>query len=350
MRRILLSLLPILLLTACQEKREGEHKTHLQGAWLLRQIDSPYNEEKISFTEDDGTFCIIYDGDSVLYECRLTTTATGLVIVPTAKEGVKLIDTGGGKLLYFEGNAPRPLQLYPEGDSLSASPLLIIQRRGNLYTWEKADDIYREWGTEIRDIIARETENPVNGDVRFFVLSAKERQQERKLQWYSYLLALGVLVVLVIAHFAIVGHRAKRQLQLQLQQITEVQENRSQRVKEAVKTMENDFFSSNAYALLRQRISSGQRLKEPDWTDIEERLKTVYPGFTSQLRSLYPMSELEYQVCLLIKLRITPSDIATVLNRDTSTISTVRSRLYKKVFGQKGGTREWDDFILSIGT
>jgi hypothetical protein len=61
------------------------------------------------------------------------------------------------------------------------------------------------------------------------------------------------------------------------------------------------------------------------------------------------MSELEYQVCLLIKLRIAPSDIADVLARDASTISTVRSRLYNKVFGQKGGAREWDSFIMSIG-
>ena len=30
-------------------------------------------------------------------------------------------------------------------------------------------------------------------------------------------------------------------------------------------------------------------------------------------------------------------------------ISTVRSRLYKKVFGQKGGAKEWDEFLLSIG-
>ena len=61
------------------------------------------------------------------------------------------------------------------------------------------------------------------------------------------------------------------------------------------------------------------------------------------------MSELEYQVCLLIKLRITPTEMADVLSRDGSTISTVRSRLYKKVFGSKGGARDWDEFVLSIG-
>jgi DNA-binding CsgD family transcriptional regulator len=60
------------------------------------------------------------------------------------------------------------------------------------------------------------------------------------------------------------------------------------------------------------------------------------------------MSELEYQVCILVKLRIAPKDIAAVLARDVSTISTVRSRLYQKVFSKKGGAKEWDEFILSI--
>ena len=75
----------------------------------------------------------------------------------------------------------------------------------------------------------------------------------------------------------------------------------------------------------------------------------MYPGFISQLRNLHAMSELEYQVFLLIKLRVAPSDMAVVLARDASTISTVRSRLYKKVFDKKGGAREWDEFIMSIG-
>ena len=47
--------------------------------------------------------------------------------------------------------------------------------------------------------------------------------------------------------------------------------------------------------------------------------------------------------------RLAEEKAAAVLARDVSTISTVRSRLYKKVFGQKGSTRKWDDFILSIG-
>ena len=64
--------------------------------------------------------------------------------------------------------------------------------------------------------------------------------------------------------------------------------------------------------------------------------------------SLYSMSPVEYQVCLLLKLNATPSEIATVLCKDASSISTVRSRLYGKVFGKKGSSKEWDEFIRSL--
>ena len=142
----------------------------------------------------------------------------------------------------------------------------------------------------------------------------------------------------------------KRRLLLQLQQIQEVQQERPQVVKQALESEETAYFASDEYQSLQRRIATGVILKENDWLTIESQIKKVYPGFCSQLQNLHPMSELEYQVCLLIKLRVAPSDMAVVLARDASTISTVRSRLYQKVFGQKGGAREWDEFILSIGT
>ena len=145
------------------------------------------------------------------------------------------------------------------------------------------------------------------------------------------------------------GLGERQRLWLQLKQIREEHEERPQAVRHAIRHVEDSYFASEAYQALQRRIATGQRLKEEEWEGIEEQIKKLYPGFTSQLRTLHPMSELEYQTSLLIKLRIAPTDIAAVLTRDVSTISTVRSRLYKKVFGQKGGAREWDDFILSIG-
>ena len=156
-------------------------------------------------------------------------------------------------------------------------------------------------------------------------------------------------MVLAIARIAVNYRREKQRLMLQLRQIQEVQENRPQAIRHAMETVEGEFFASDDYQSLVRRIASGQRLREEEWDSIEELTRRVWPGFSSQLRSLYPMSELEYQVSMLIRLRIPPTDIAAVLVREASTISTVRSRLYKKVFGKKGGAKEWDEFILSIG-
>ena len=158
-----------------------------------------------------------------------------------------------------------------------------------------------------------------------------------------------VVLLLLITRIAFYYRKDKRRLQLQLQQIQEVQQERPKAVRQAIESVEAAYFASDVYQALQRRIATGGILKDDDWNNIESQIKKIYPGFSSQLRNLYAMSELEYQVCLLIKLRVAPSDMAVVLARDASTISTVRSRLYKKVFGQKGGAKEWDEFILSIG-
>ena len=338
---LLLSMLSVLLLS-CSKPNEDKRTFILQGAWLLRHMSYPTGLEEDYSEFGNGTVCHIYDTDSMLYECSLTKTPSGLVITPRGKVQVTLINKGGGELLYLENDDPHPL-------SIITDSTITIQRQGILYTMVRANDIYKEWGNEIRDIIINETQDK-DATSRSYVLSAKERQQEKTIHWFAMFLVFLVMMALFALHFAITNRKAKRQLQLQLRQIQEVQENRPQVVRQAVMTVENIFFASDDYVVLQKRMANGQRLKEEECANIEELLKSVYPGFTSQLRSLYPMSELEYQVCLLIKLRIAPKEIASVLSRDISTISTVRSRLYKKVFGRKGSTKEWDDFILSMDT
>lgn len=51
---------------------------------------------------------------------------------------------------------------------------------------------------------------------------------------------------------------------------------------------------------------------------------------------------------MLIKLNFEPGRIAELVCCSLSNISTIRRRLYTKVFGKKAGTKEWDEFIQSI--
>ena len=85
-----------------------------------------------------------------------------------------------------------------------------------------------------------------------------------------------------------------------------------------------------------------------EWKELDRRLKVVFPRFSSSLYGLFNLSPTEYQLCMLLKIRSTPSEIALVLKKDKSTISSIRRRLYKKVFDKDGSGKDWDEFILSL--
>lgn len=335
-----LILLLLLTLCACSDPQEQPRDgIDLTGAWVLRHVEFPSGTEQDYALGGDGTTCLIYDRRNLLYECNIATTPTGLLIQPIGTTTVTLVDKGGGEWLYLEDGDPHPLRV--------SDSTITIQRMGVRYTYSCADDIYSEWGDDLRDIFASALTGTETANTRKYVLSAHERQQASYIQWLLATVAVGI--ILFVAYY-IVSRRRRRQMQLQLRQIQEVQENRPQPVRQAAKSVEDTFFASDEYFLLQRRMATGSLMKDEEWQRVEQSLMTVYPGFTTQLQSLYPMSDVEYRTCLLIKLRIPTKDIAAVLAREANTISSLRKRLYKKVFDREGGAKEWDDFILSIGT
>lgn len=334
-----LTILAACLLLGCTSNDCSDKPCLLQGAWTLRQMDFPIGRTN-TYSEQEGTFLRFYDGDSIMYQCRLVRTETGLIVRPDLQCDVILIDKGGGEHVYLEDNDPYPLTVVDD-------TTIVIQQNGILYTYHRADDITKEWGGEIMTLVA-DVRKDHSAEPQIYVLSTKERRQANTIHGFIFSSIAVFVLMLLITRIAVDNRRARRRLQLQLKQIEEVQQERPQTVRHAIESVETAYFASDEYMALQRRIATGQRLKEKDWQDVENQIRRVYPGFGSQLQGLHVMSDLEYQVCLLIKLRIAPKEIASVLARDVSTISTVRSRLYKKVFGQKGGAREWDEFILSI--
>ena len=82
--------------------------------------------------------------------------------------------------------------------------------------------------------------------------------------------------------------------------------------------------------------------------ELTDVVNNVYTGFSDKLYSLYRMSDQDFRVSLLIKVRLQPKDIATLTAHSKESVASTRSRLYHKVFGKKGSTKDWDDFVLSI--
>ena len=102
------------------------------------------------------------------------------------------------------------------------------------------------------------------------------------------------------------------------------------------------------YRRLQECLNAGKSLSYEDWGELTKLLNSIYTGFTEKLYSLFPMSEQELHVSLLIKMRLQPKDIAMLTAHSKESIATTRSRLYSKVFGKKGSSKEWDDFILTL--
>ena len=109
-----------------------------------------------------------------------------------------------------------------------------------------------------------------------------------------------------------------------------------------------DIFSAPVYLRIKHYLNEGKSMRDSDWHELAELVDTVYSGFSEKLYSLYNMSDQDYNVSLLIKVRIQPKDIATLTAHSKESVASTRSRLYQKVFGKKGSTKDWDDFVLSI--
>lgn len=118
--------------------------------------------------------------------------------------------------------------------------------------------------------------------------------------------------------------------------------------KEKREQAETVIFSSAVYRKIQNCLNNGRSLTHQDWTELSELVNSIYTGFTEKLYGLYRMSEQDYHVSLLIKVRIQPKDIALLTAHSKESVASTRSRLYQKVFGEKGSSKDWDDFLLTL--
>lgn len=111
---------------------------------------------------------------------------------------------------------------------------------------------------------------------------------------------------------------------------------------------ETTIFQSDIYRRMQRYLDEGRMMSQDDWAQLVQLIDGIYTGFTEKLYSLYKLSPQDYYVSLLIKARLQPKEIALLTAHSKESIASTRSRLYQKVFGKKGSSRQWDDFILSL--
>lgn len=319
-------------------KDGGEREFDIKGAWELKRVTFP-DGEGLDYTDRGMMWMRIYD-DSCYYSCQMQKAPNGTLIAPSDYETYKLVKKGKDEAIYLQGGNTYPLTILNDST-------MIIQEDGVKYTWRQNHDLEEGRRLDIIDII-RMDGNSVDETAHRYVYSKAEKELETTNHALVYVLIIICVVAVLVMNYAVNLYRNKKRVEQELRQIEEERKVMPEPVRQALDSVEMEFHKSDFYVSLRRRIVNGENLKKADWEEIETQVNSVYPRFTSTLLSLYNMSQVEFRVCLMLKLNSTPSEIASVLCKDNSSISSIRSRLYSKVFGKKGSSKAWDEFILSL--
>lgn len=90
------------------------------------------------------------------------------------------------------------------------------------------------------------------------------------------------------------------------------------------------------------------RISNSDWQELNKAIDEAYNQFSQRLQELYPVTDIELKVCLLLKIGLSPQQIAIITIRSKQAISSIRKRLYKKLFNDDGNTEQLDSFIRNF--
>mgnify|MGYP002100317134 FL=1 len=136
----------------------------------------------------------------------------------------------------------------------------------------------------------------------------------------------------------------------QLNNLNMMAEIRTKNRELAAAGLENSDIRTKIFTLLNDNttVDFGKKLTAEDWQNLDKEVNSHYPEFKERISELCKISDSEYKVCLLLKIGVSPKDIATLTIKTKSAISVMRKRLYTKAFGNDATPEMWDEFIRSL--
>ena len=310
------------------------------GVWVLKKIIFPTGYEAYYPNARGYTRCKIYDNDSTFYYAELLSVDDETMILPLECDRYTFIYDDEDTLLVENGRFMRHFRLVSD-------TVYTVFNNLEQEVWVKSGRMSEGRKSEIRSAV-RNNIGSGEEDSSNFVFSISEKKLMRMNRNMFFLsLSLVCMTLVLVVYVSRVIKKSKR-IRQELEHIEELNRLRPQPVVQAMRRVESDFFSSEYYLAFRARLEKGEALKDTELDELEQQIKPVYPDFANRLYKLYNMSRHEYHVCLMLKVNIPPALIASALCREVSSISSTRSRLYGKVFGKKGGSKEWDAFIGTL--
>ena len=135
-------------------------------------------------------------------------------------------------------------------------------------------------------------------------------------------------------------HRMLHTKKLQIEQVNNEIEIEQYKKEKAIK----EFRKSDIYKKFHQAESLIE-LTEEDWDVLQTEIDNTYIDFTNHLYALFPLSNIELKICLLLKCGIPVSKIASLIGRSKSAVTSARKKLYEKINNKKGTPDMFDKII-----
>lgn len=219
----------------------------------------------------------------------------------------------------------------------------------------KYSKLFKSATDSVNNITATETIARMNS-LYNYQIREKEilrlKAEKDKGQRIIILLTIGIVFATLIVFSIIMYSREKRRaLKYKLEkyeQIIKEYEAKPSAEKEQEKEEINKSPIVRRIKTILNSPHKTEKLTKEEWNELRITINSIYPEFDNKLRDLCRMTELEYRVCLLLKSGITQVDIAYLVIRSESAISSIRRRLHQKAFGSVKNAREWDAFIHSL--
>ena len=178
------------------------------------------------------------------------------------------------------------------------------------------------------------------------------REQENARLEQRNIIAVAIIVVLILVLVAAILYFSRRRMiyRMKVQQLEHLLADYRQRDEKDTER-KNGILADTPICRHINRLLSDSRqpsMTDEDWHILEDTFAKIQPAFLSRLQTFHKFSSHEMHICLLLRLGLQPAALAQLSAHSKQSISSTRSRLFEKVFGQKGTPAQWDEFIQSL--
>ena len=178
------------------------------------------------------------------------------------------------------------------------------------------------------------------------------REQENARLEQRNIIAVAIILVLILVLVAAILYFSRRRMiyRMKVQQLEHLLADYRQRDEKDAER-QNGILTDTPICRHINRLLSDSRqpsMTDEDWHILEDTFAKIQPTFLSRLQTFHKFSSHEMHICLLLRLGLQPAALAQLSAHSKQSISSTRSRLFEKVFGQKGTPAQWDEFIHSL--